>query len=156
MSHPFNIGDGYFLDDYGHLITSKFIDLRDLEDRLPIGTLIKGCRQEHALENGNTIRISKPEKFRIDGDDLISDLSEMYFSSPEQSEVVFDPNDLAEAKLRDVELNRAAEILQTGSETTTKSIKKTRTSSQRLSFGKNGWNCTSMEPLDQEGLTDGG
>ena len=153
MSHPFNIGDGYFLDDYDHLITSKFIDLRDPKDRLPIGTLIKGCRQEHALENGNTIRISKPEKFRTDGDDLISDLSEMYFSSPEQSEVVYDPNDLAEARLRDVELNRAAEVLQTGSTTTTNSIKKTLTSSQRLSFGKNGWMyCTSMDPLDQEGL----
>lgn len=153
MSHPFNIGDGYFLDDYGHLITSKFIDLRDPKDRLPVGTLIKGCRQEYALKNGNTIRISKPEIFRKDGDDLISDLSEMYFSSPEQSVVVFDPDDLAEAKLKDVELNRAAAILQTGSKTMTKSVKKTRTSSQRLSFGKNGWiYCTSTEPPNQESL----
>lgn len=152
MSQPLNIGDSHFLDDSGNFISTKFIDLRDPEDRKPITTLIKGCCKRYALENGETIRLSKPEKFRKAGEDLISDLSEMYFSHREESVVVDDPNDLAEAQLLKDEQNRAAELLQLGTKVTTNSIKRTHTSTHSLSYGKNGWiYCTSIEPLNQEG-----
>ena len=152
MSKPLIISEGSFLDDNDNLITSYFVDLRDPKDRLPITTLTKGCRKEHALESCKTIRISKPAKFRNIGESLISDPSEMNFSRIEEDSVVVDdPNDLAEAQLLNDEQNRAAGILQSGSSVTTKSTKRSRKSTHSLSFGKNGWIfCTSIEPLDQE------
>ena len=35
--------------------------------------LIRGCRAEHAIENGARLRLSKPEVFRYDGETLIGD-----------------------------------------------------------------------------------
>ena len=53
------ISEGYMLDDSGNLIVTTFIDLREEGERTAIPALVKGCRREHALEDGETILISK-------------------------------------------------------------------------------------------------
>ena len=65
--------DSYFLDEYGNLIFTLFIDLRDNSRGGPINTLIKGSREEHAIENCERVRISKLEHFREQGENLIQD-----------------------------------------------------------------------------------
>ncbi len=67
------IHEGYTLDDSGNLITSVYVDLRDGADRTAIPSLIKGCRREHALEDGDTLLLSRPNRFRVHGEALIQD-----------------------------------------------------------------------------------
>ena len=152
MLQPLVISEGNFLDSYNNLITSHFVDLRASKDRLPISTLIKGCRREHALESCETIRISKPAQFREFGEGLIRDPGEMYYSRTlTEFEVVNDPAQLTRARLRDDELNRAAELLKTGFRTTTKSTKRAYKSWEAQTYGKNGWiYCTSIEPISEQ------
>ena len=70
------ISEGYMLDDSGNLIVTTFIDLREEGERTAIPALVKGCRREHALEDGETIFISKPARFREYGEELILDVQE--------------------------------------------------------------------------------
>ena len=70
------INEGFLLDDAGNLITTSYIDLRDKDNRTVIPGLIKGCKREHALEDGETVLISKPERFREYGEVLIRDEQE--------------------------------------------------------------------------------
>ena len=152
MLQPLVICEGHFLDSYDNLITSHFVDLRASKDRLPISTLVKGCRREHALESCETIRISKPAQFREFGEGLIRDPGEMYYSRTlKEYEVVNDPDHLARAHLRDAELNRAGELLKTGIRTTTKSTKRSHKSWKAQTYGKNGWiYCTSIESVSEQ------
>ena len=68
--------EGFVLDDSGTLITTTYIDLREDGKRTPIPGLVKGCRREHALEDGDTVLISKPARFRKYGEELIQDEQE--------------------------------------------------------------------------------
>ena len=153
MLQPVVIGEGHFLDSYDNLISSHYVDLRHSKDRVPISTLIKGCRREHALESCATIRISKPAQFRGFGEGLIRDPGEMFYSRTlNEYEVVNDPDHLTRARLRDDELNRAGELLETGIRTTTKSTKRSHRSWKSQTYGKNGWiYCTSIEPISEQG-----
>ena len=58
------INEGFVLDDAGNMLTTSYIDLRDEGERTVIRSLVKGCRREHALKDGETVLISKPERFR--------------------------------------------------------------------------------------------
>ena len=70
------INEGFVLDDAGNMLTTSYIDLRDEAERTVIRSLVKGCRREHALEDGETLLISKPERFREYGVELIRDEQE--------------------------------------------------------------------------------
>ena len=70
------INEGFVLDDAGNLITTTYIDLREDGSRTAIPALVKGCRREHAIEDVETILISKPERFREYGERLILDVQE--------------------------------------------------------------------------------
>ena len=67
------INEGFALDDAGILIGTTYIDLRTPEQRQPIPALVKGCRPEHALEDCETILLSKPARFQAFGEALIQD-----------------------------------------------------------------------------------
>ena len=144
--------EGSLVDDSGFLISSYFVDFRDPKKRTPITTVIKGFEKKYGLECCGTVRISKPARFRKFGEGLIRDSSEMSFSHTEEDSVtVNDPRDLAEAEMLNNEKNRAAEIIQSGFRSTTKSIRKARKTSHSIVSGKNGWIfCTSIEPACQE------
>ena len=70
------INEGFVLDNAGNMITTSDIDLRDKDNRTVIPGLVKGCKREHALEGGETMRISKPELFWEYGEVLIRDEQE--------------------------------------------------------------------------------
>ena len=144
------ITEGSVLDDVGNLITTTYIDLRDEGERTAIPALVKGCRREHALEDGETVLISKPERFREHGEGLIQDAHEG-FAEEKSVTVVTDGTPADEARQRAVaDLNEARELLGARMrvvyrETRTSTDTKTRS----LRYGKDWWIfCTSMEPED--------
>ena len=154
MSNIFLMNEGEHIDNAGNLIWPIYVDVREPADRTPITTLIKGCRKQYAIETYKRVRISKPALFRKFGEKLIKDPAEMYASHTEiHTETISDPDDLAEAKLLDEEVNRSSELLQSTFTTTTTEISTTKRHKQTeyLSFGKNGWLfSTSIAPEDQE------
>ena len=141
---------GYRLDDAGHLILTYSLDFRDPEHRTPISTLLKLCEKRYAPENLGTIRISKPDQFRNNGETLISDPGEARVSRVTQyTEVVDDAHHLAEERLRAGEANRAAELAGASIRRTPARTKRTRRNTDTLTSGKNGWIfCTAIAPTN--------
>ena len=70
------INEGGILDDAGNLIVTMYVDLRDEGSKIAVPALVKGCRRKHALEDGQTILISKPARFQKFGEALIQDEQE--------------------------------------------------------------------------------
>ena len=149
---PLLIQEGYRLDDAGYLNLTYGVDFRDPEHRTPIATVLKICKKQHAPEDLGTIRISKPKVYRDDGETLISDLDEARVSRvTKYAEVVDDPHQLTEERLRADEANRAAELAGARVTRTPKSTKRTRRNTDTLTSGKNGWIfCTAIAPSTPE------
>ena len=143
--------DAFFLDKSGHILKSWYFDFRTPACRTPITTLIKAGEKQFAPEVLGTIRISKPEKFRNHGETLIDDPNEARFSKvTSYSEQIDDPDDLAEAQVRDEEANRAAEIAGSRSTRKTTGIRKTKKRATTLTYGKHGWIfCMAAAPTNQ-------
>ena len=72
----FWVNEGFVLNDAGHTIVTTYIDLRQPEDRSPITELVRGCERKYALEDCDTILISKPARYRSFGEELILDVQE--------------------------------------------------------------------------------
>ena len=70
------VSEGFVMDDAGNMVSTIYIDLRARHERTVILGLVKGCKREHALEDGDTMLISKPERFRGYGERLIRDEQE--------------------------------------------------------------------------------
>ena len=68
--------EGSVLNDAGQMINTSYVDLRKPEDRTPIKSLVKASERQYALESGETILISKPSRFRENGEGLILDMQE--------------------------------------------------------------------------------
>ena len=149
---PLLIQEGYRLDDAGYLILTYGVDFRDPDHRTPIGTLLKLCEKQYAPEVLGTMRISKPDQYRNHGETLISDPDEARVSRvTKYAEVVDDPHQLTEERLRADEANRAAEIAGARVTRTPKSTKRTRRNTDTLTSGKNGWIfCTAIAPSTPE------
>ena len=150
MSDPFMMSEGFPIDDAGNIIGTTYVDLRPSANRSPISILVKACAKRHALEAGSKLRLSKPELFREYGENLIRDVAE---GNPSQTthfaERVDDPEDLAKARLRNAEHNRASELVGSGFTVNTTTVKSSRKSSRWLTFGQNWWIfCTSIEPTN--------
>lgn len=143
--------DAFFLDKAGHILKSWYFDFRTPACRTPITTLIKAGEKQFAPEVLGTIRISKPEKFRNHGETLIDDPNEARFSKvTSYSEQIDDPDDLAEAHVRDEEANRAAEIAGSRGNRKTTGIRKTQKRTSTLTYDKHGWIfCMAAAPTHQ-------
>ena len=117
--------------------------------------LIKGCRPEHAIENGAGLRLSKPEALRYDDGTLIGDPHEGVTQHEERQinhEAVDDPDDMERAGEQDAEHNAlAAAIGSTHRTTTTGTRTETATTHRNThTYGKNGWIlCTSLRPSNE-------
>ena len=145
------INEGFVLDDAGNLITTMYIDLREEGNRIPIPALVKGCKRKHALEDGETILISKPARFREYGEKLIRDVQEGL--AKEESVTVIAETAAQVMRQRAItDLNEAREILNArvhGVYKETHSSRKTKRKS--LEYGKEWWIfCTSIMPKDEE------
>ena len=143
------INEGFVLDDVGNMLTTSYIDLRDETERTVIRSLVKGCRREHALEDGETVLISKPERFREYGVALIRDEQEGF---AKEEVVTLEPETPEEAAKRcaTADLNEAIQLV--GSRV--KSVHrveyaKRNTQRESLSYGKDWWIfCASIRPDD--------
>ena len=63
-----HLNEGNFVDEAGNLISVWYLDMRDPDKRVPIRTLVKAGRMEHAMDRLGTIRVSKPSHFRKHGE----------------------------------------------------------------------------------------
>ena len=150
---PLYRADAYLLDEAGYMLESKFVDFRAPAFRIPITTLVKAGEKQFAPEELGTIRISKPNRSRNCGETQIEDPNEARFTrETSYSERFDDPNDLADAHVRDDEANCAAEITGSRIRRKTKSSRKTRSKSHitTLTYGKYGWIfCAAAAPTNQ-------
>ena len=145
------INEGFVLDDAGNLITTSYIDLRDRENRTVIPGLVKGCRREHALEDGETVLISKPARSREYGEALIRDEQEGFAREEFVTVAAETPTEAAKRRAT-ADLNGAHELLKSGIRPVNRvdhSSRKKRNKS--FSYGKDWWiYCTSIRPNDGE------
>ena len=145
------VNEGFVLDDSGNLITTTYIDLRPEEERTPVPALVKGCKREHALDDGATILISRPARFREYGEELIQDVQEGF--AKEESVTVREETGSEAAKRRAVEdINEAQGLLNSGLRIARSLTYSGRdTESKSLSYGKEWWVfCTSIEPSEED------
>ena len=145
------INEGFVLDDAGNMLTTSYIDLRGSEERTVIRSLVKGCKREHALEDGKTLLISKPERFREYGVGLIRDDQEG-FAREERARLEGETPEEA-AKLRaTADLNDALQLVGSTMQSVHR-VEYNRRKIQRESFsyGKDWWIfCASIAPDDTD------
>ena len=108
--------EGMLVDDYGTLIKTFAVHLGQAADHQwpnEMSVVVKGSAKRFAIAHCLTIRLSKPEEFRNQGETLISDLDEGVTRHEESSETVRvdDPADLSRAAEVDDEMSRGAEAL---------------------------------------------
>ena len=152
MERPFLMNEGFYINDAGNLISTTYVDLRDPEQHLPIPILVKACNTKYAPEISRTLRISKPELFREYGENLIRDPGEGNASRETVvAESIDHPDDLAMARLLDSEHNRASELAGSSITTNTSTVRRSETTTRRLTSGQNWWIfCASVEPSDAD------
>jgi len=147
------VPEGFVLDEAGNLITTSYVDPRAPRDRTVIRTLIKGCRREHALEDGETILISPVRRFREEGENLVRDKQEGLATV--ESEAV-EPETPAEVFIRRrlADVDEAVDLLDSGM-----TVKHRRTSrrvrnfSKGVAFGHEWWIfSTAIKPESDEEL----
>ncbi len=148
------INEGFTLDDAGNVVSTSYVDLRDEGEMVTIRSLVKGCRREHALEDGENILISKPERFREYGPALIRDEQEG-FAREERVTVEAETPEEAARRRAASELNDVLRLVGSG-EKFTRRVEHSRrkTQSESLSYGKDWWIfCASIRPEEGEWAT---
>ena len=143
------IPEGFLLDDAGNMLTMGYMDLRDKHERTPIRSLVKACKREHALEDGETVLISKPSRFREYGVELIRDEQEGAARRELVTPGVETPEEAAKRRAVS-DLNDAIQLTESGIQVKRR-VKYSRKTTTRdsLSFGKDWWVfCASIRPDD--------
>ena len=143
--------EGFTLDDAGNMITTTYVDLRQEVERTAIPALIKGCRREHALEDGEAVLISKPARFREYGEKLILDLQE----GLAREELVTEKEETAVQASRRravTDLNEAQQFLKSRVSSVKRlAYSSTNTRRKNLAYGDEWWiYCASIRPPDEE------
>ena len=145
------ISEGFVLNDAGNMLTTSYIDLREEGERTVIRSLVKGCRREHALEDGETVLISKPERFREYVVALIRDEQEGF---AREETVTTEPETPEEAAMRRAtsDLNDALQLVGSKIRSVhTVEYSKRKTHKESFSYGKDWWIfCASIRPNEEE------
>lgn len=143
------INEGFVLDDAGNMVTTSYIDLREKEERTVIGSLVKGCRREHALEDGETVLISKPARFREYGVALIRDEQEGFAKEEVVTVEAESPEEAAKQRAT-ADLNEALELVGSSMKSVHRvAHSRRRTQSESFSYGKDWWIfCAAVRPDD--------
>ena len=143
------INEGFVLDDAGNMQTTSYIDLREQGERTVIRSLVKGCRREHALEDGETLLISKPERFREYGVALIRDEQEG-FAKEELVTLEAETPEEAAKRRATADLNDALQLVGSGMKSVHRvEHSRRKTQSESFSYGKDWWIfCASIRPDD--------
>ena len=150
--------ESQMVDDDGTLIHTYAVHLglatgATWPREMPV--LVKASARLFAIEHCRTVRLSKPEVFRQQGETLISDLDEGVTRHGESSETVRvdDPADLSHAAEVDDEMNRGAAAIGSTRRSAVKSTKTANRSSTKTThtYGKNGWIwCAAVEPENEQ------
>ena len=145
------INEGFVLDDAGNMLTTSYIDLRDEGERPVIRSVVKGCRREHALEDGETVLISKPERFREYGVALIRDEQEG-FAKEELVTLEAETPEEAAKRRATADLNEAIQLVGSGMKPgRIVEYSRRKTQSESFSHGKDWWIfCASTRPDDAD------
>ena len=143
------VNEGFVLDDAGTMLTTSYIDLREEGERTAIRNLVKGCRREHALEDGETVLISKPERFREYGVALIRDEQEG-FAKEELVTLEAETPEEAAKRRATADLNDALQLVGSGIKSVHRvEYSRRKTKSESFSYGKDWWIfCASIRPDD--------
>ena len=143
------INEGFILDDAGNMLMTSYIDFRGEAKRTVIRSLVKGCRREHALEDGETLLITKPERFREYGVALIRDEQEG-FAKEELVMVEADTPEEATNRRANADLNDALQLVGSGSKPIHRfEYSKRKTQRESISYGNDWWIfCASIRPDD--------
>ena len=141
------INEGFVLDDAGTTLTTSYIDLRDKGERPVIRSLVKGCKREHALEDGKTLLISKPERFREYGVALIRDEQEGFAKEELVTLEAETPEETAKQRATE-DLNDSLQLVRSSMKPVQR-VEYSRRKTQSFSYGKDWWIfCTSITPDD--------
>ena len=147
----FSVNEGFVLDDAGNIIVTMYIDLRPEGERTDISGLVKGCKREFALEDGTTVLISKPARFREYGEELIQDVQEGY---AKEETVTVREETAAEAAKRSAiaDLNEARELSNSRVRMVeSRTFSSKNTESKSLAYGNEWWIfCASIEPGEED------
>ena len=139
-------------DDAGNTVVVWRMDTRAPEDRVSVATLVKCGREEHAMCNLRTIRVSKLARFRSYGEGLVRDAAEGAASTTVITDQrIDDPRDLREDQEFYDEVGKCAESIGESMRMTVKSTKTTTERGTRILFGRNCWiYSTALEPTTDE------
>ena len=130
------INEGIVLDDAGNMVTTSFIDLREKEERTAIGSFVKGCKRDHALEDGETMLLSKPARFREYRVALIRDEQEG-FAKEEIVTVEGESPEEAAKQRATADLNEALELVGSSMKSARRvAHSRRRTKSESVSHGE--------------------
>ena len=143
------INEGFVLDDAGNMLTTSYIDLRDEGERTVIRSLVKGCSREHALEDGETVLISKPERFREGWVALIRDEQEGLAKEELVTLEAETPEEAAKRRAT-ADLNDALQLVGSRIKSVHRvEYSRRKTQSESISYGKDWWIfCASIRPDD--------
>ena len=143
------INEGFVLDDAGNMLTTSYIDLRDEGERTVIRNLVKGCSRKHALEYGETVLISKPERFREGWVALILDEQEGLAKEELVTLEAETPEEAAKRRAT-ADLNDALQLVGSSMKSVHRvEYSKRKTQSESFSYGKDWWIfCASIRPDD--------
>ena len=161
MDIPDFLCEGFRLDHKGNLLSTIYVDLREPNKRLPIPTLVKGCRSEHVIRPGSRIKLTAPHVFQENGGSLILDESEgrvIEARWQEEVERINDPQDIARARELAREALRRVEdefsniiTLKIKDETITTHSRESDTGIESIDFAPKGWLfCASACPTTPE------
>lgn len=159
MDQPTLLNEGHIVDDAGYVIYTKYVNLEPSRSDLlaehgskfVLPTLVKGCKEEHAIDKGcPKILVSRPGRFREDGFTLIQDQSEALVSQEFLGETQRDnPLDLNYARWKNEIENKAAELTGVRSRKHTTSTESTPFVTHIASTGRNLWMwSSSIEPVN--------
>ena len=116
-------------DDAGNTVVVWRMDTRAPEDRVSVATLVKCGREEHAMCNLRTIRVSKLARFRSYGEGLVRDAAEGAASTTVITDQrIDDPRDLREDQEFYDEVGKCAESI---GESMRMTVKSTKTTTER-------------------------
>ena len=111
-------------------------------------TVVKACKQEHAIERYPTVRLSRLGFFREDRSSLVWDIQEgVVTSEPRVEERHNDPADLEEQRQIDAEMVRSHPLHQATTRVSATRVSVTQTQESSLALGDNCLiYCTAIEP----------
>lgn len=142
--------EGMLVDDDGTLIKTYAVHLGQATDfpwpqEMPV--VVKGSAEGNAIERRGTIRLSKPEVYRNQGETLISDPGEGVTRREESTRTVDDPADLSHAAEVNDEMNRGAAAIGSIQRRTVESTTHRKSTKTQHTYGKNCWIwCAAVEP----------